>query len=147
MKVVPFPDITRHDGVRNFGVRFPLKSNKPDLGPKLYCAQSSIDAAGYGTTKLHIDAADAINIMVHCGSDYTRSPEGTPASFRLNLTRSLRHMLIVFHMHQGEALWTIYPPKSSHIVREYCYEILAKLESRPGKEKTVEDVKKYLDDP
>src|SRR5690606_14049449 len=35
----------------------------PDLGPKMYNAYPSPTGPKMGTTKLHLDAADAINVM------------------------------------------------------------------------------------
>ncbi|EIW54906.1 uncharacterized protein TRAVEDRAFT_130980, partial [Trametes versicolor FP-101664 SS1] len=68
MKAVPMPSYTRHDGVRNFPAHYPdptrpLKSQKPDFGPKLYSATE--DTTHVGSTKLHLDVTSAVNILVY----------------------------------------------------------------------------------
>lgn len=59
------PDLTRPDGALNLASHVPVDGHKSFLGPHLYCAYRSEDKDGVGTTKLHIEAMDAINIMVH----------------------------------------------------------------------------------
>lgn len=84
INAVPAPDYIRHDGMLNIAAHFDINDNAPDLGtlhsfsdyglsipaynlfigPKLYAALESSELPGYhGTTRLHADAADAINIM------------------------------------------------------------------------------------
>lgn len=74
--MLPMPDFTRPDGALNYASRLPTNGNKPDLGPHLYCAYRGEDKDGIGTTKLHIEALDAINIMVyasdHLGAQVSR---------------------------------------------------------------------------
>lgn len=59
------PDLTRPDGVLNLASRLPTNGYRPVLGPQLYCAYSSSDESTLGTTKLHVDVIDALNILVH----------------------------------------------------------------------------------
>jgi lysine-specific demethylase 3 len=76
MTNIPLPDFTRRNGALNLASRIPPGSNNPVLGPKLYCSQRSQDAKGWGTLKLHVGAADMINIMMHA-SDYQNKPVST----------------------------------------------------------------------
>ncbi|KAI0689623.1 hypothetical protein C8T65DRAFT_588529 [Cerioporus squamosus] len=55
-------DLVRSDGVLNLSAHYPTQALMPDLGPKLYSAMGSEDDS-YGTTKLHLDVTDAINIL------------------------------------------------------------------------------------
>jgi lysine-specific demethylase 3 len=80
MDAVPFGDVSRLDGVLNLASHFPINGVAPDLGayqpsyelfltrslgPKMYIAYRSVeDDYHQGSTKLHIDVTDAINIMV-----------------------------------------------------------------------------------
>ncbi|OLL23307.1 Lysine-specific demethylase 3A [Neolecta irregularis DAH-3] len=65
-QALPFPSYTRRTGYYNLNSRFPPDYLVPDLGPKMYIAYpSSDDIGGKGTTNLHLDMTDAINIMVH----------------------------------------------------------------------------------
>ncbi|KAJ1798229.1 hypothetical protein LPJ59_002631 [Coemansia sp. RSA 2399] len=94
MSALPFPEYTRRNGRFNMAARLPSDHVPPDLGPKMYCAYaSSEDAGGVGTTNLHCDAADAVNIMAHCGP----LAEGAPAA----------------------AVWDIYPSESAGAIREF----------------------------
>ncbi|KAK3723792.1 hypothetical protein QZH41_007105 [Actinostola sp. cb2023] len=67
MDHIPLPDYTRRDGLRNLVARLPTFFVKPDLGPKMYNAYGSAAHPTEGTTNLHIDMSDAVNIMVYVG--------------------------------------------------------------------------------
>jgi len=65
-KGVPMPNYARRDGVLNIASHFPSNTVMPDLGPKLYIALATNDEEGSkGSTRLHMDMADGVNIMVH----------------------------------------------------------------------------------
>lgn len=72
---LPFPEYTRRKGFFNLASWFPPQYLPPDLGPKLYCAGASSDGPGrQGTTVLHMDMTDAINIMTWAGERPTDRP-------------------------------------------------------------------------
>jgi hypothetical protein len=63
---VPMPDYTRRDGCSNISSLFPKNANGPDLGPKMYNAWPGEHSKGKkGTTCLHMDVADAVNILLY----------------------------------------------------------------------------------
>ncbi|KAF5357688.1 hypothetical protein D9758_007482 [Tetrapyrgos nigripes] len=63
-KAVPVPNYVRRDGTLNISSHFPTNAIAPDLGPKMYNAMgSSCDIGSMGSTRLHMDMADAVNIM------------------------------------------------------------------------------------
>jgi [histone H3]-dimethyl-L-lysine9 demethylase len=85
-KGVPIPNYCRRDGVLNIASHFPSNTVMPDLGmwtsilvfvwsiddvasikgPKMYVALATTDEEGSkGSTRLHMDMADGVNIMVH----------------------------------------------------------------------------------
>ncbi|KAJ1984292.1 hypothetical protein H4R34_000760 [Dimargaris verticillata] len=71
MQALPFPEYTQRDGQLNLASRLPQCFIPPDLGPKMYTAYGSDDGIkGKGTTNLHLDMADAVNLMVHCSPDF-----------------------------------------------------------------------------
>lgn len=84
-ETVPAPDYVRRDGVGNVGSHFPSNTIAPDLGPKMYNAlASNLSEGSKGTTKLHMDMADAVNIMT-----YTElCPDGTPGCAAWDLFRA-----------------------------------------------------------
>jgi lysine-specific demethylase 3 len=67
MKNVPLPEYTRRNGRLNLAARLPDRIVKPDLGPKMYNAYGSAAYPHEGTTNLHLDMSDAVNIMVYVG--------------------------------------------------------------------------------
>ncbi|KAJ2661520.1 hypothetical protein IWW48_002388 [Coemansia sp. RSA 1200] len=80
MEALPFPAYTRRDGRLNMAARLPPDHVPPDLGPKMYCAYASSDGAGgAGTTNLHCDAADAVNIMAYAAPLPPSAPADTGA--------------------------------------------------------------------
>ncbi|PIA12884.1 Clavaminate synthase-like protein [Coemansia reversa NRRL 1564] len=93
---LPFPEYTHRDGVFNLAARLPATAVPPDLGPKMYCAYGSSDAkGGFGTTNLHCDMADAVNIMAYA----------SPISHSDRVTAA--------------AVWDIFPPHVVDPLREY----------------------------
>ncbi|KAF4566486.1 hypothetical protein EYR36_011913 [Pleurotus pulmonarius] len=64
---LPVPMYTNEDGSLNLAAMYPLDYKcKPDLGPKIYAAMASKqDDDHHGSTRLHMDMADAVNIMAH----------------------------------------------------------------------------------
>lgn len=67
MKSLPLPDYTKRNGKYNLASRLPEFFVKPDLGPKMYNAYGSASHPTKGTTNLHLDISDAVNVMVYVG--------------------------------------------------------------------------------
>ncbi|KDQ49873.1 hypothetical protein JAAARDRAFT_89483, partial [Jaapia argillacea MUCL 33604] len=94
IRAVPFADYTRPDGCHNLAAHFPLNALRSDLGPKMYNAYA--DKTRQGTTVLHLDAADAINILLYA----TPFANGLP----------------------GGALWHIFAARDTPALRCYLRE-------------------------
>ncbi|KAF4602128.1 hypothetical protein EYR40_005332 [Pleurotus pulmonarius] len=72
---VPVPNYVRRDGVMNIASHFPYNTISPDLGPKMYNAYTSTSNPGSkGTTRLHMDMSDAVNIMTYAAPTITGEP-------------------------------------------------------------------------
>lgn len=69
MANLPIKQYTCRDGKLNLASYLPDLYLKPDLGPKMYIAYSSADTPKDGTTSLHIDISDAVNIMMYVGGE------------------------------------------------------------------------------
>ncbi|KAJ1642817.1 hypothetical protein LPJ64_005363 [Coemansia asiatica] len=70
MDALPFKPYTQPGGKLNMAARLTPECLPPDLGPKMYCAYGSSDAkGGFGTTNLHCDMADAVNIMAYAAGN------------------------------------------------------------------------------
>ncbi|KAJ7243114.1 hypothetical protein B0H12DRAFT_1014187, partial [Mycena haematopus] len=71
---VPIPNYVRRDGVLNIAAHFAKNALPPDLGPKMYNAYANprgTASGSNGSTALHMDMSDALNIMMYAakGSD------------------------------------------------------------------------------
>lgn len=94
-RAVPVPNYVRRDGALNIASHFPSNTVAPDLGPKMYNAMSSFESAGSkGSTRLHMDMADAVNIMTYASI----TPDGKPGCavwdlFRAQDAEKLRNFL------------------------------------------------------
>lgn len=67
MKVLPLSEYTHRNGRLNLASRLPHCFVRPDLGPKMYNAYGSAHHPNKGTTNLHLDISDAVNVMVYVG--------------------------------------------------------------------------------
>ncbi|XP_055852325.1 lysine-specific demethylase 3B isoform X1 [Episyrphus balteatus] len=67
MSALPLPEYTLRTGGLNIASRLPAIFVPPDLGPKMYNAYGSALHPDKGTTNLHLDISDAVNIMVYVG--------------------------------------------------------------------------------
>ncbi|KAI5790605.1 hypothetical protein DFH27DRAFT_570624 [Peziza echinospora] len=113
---VPSPEYSTRLGWLNLASRGPVGWVRPDLGPKMYCAYPAVDflpkervegqkVVVKGTTNLHLDMTDAVNIMVYTSPIpqptpkhfYPPPPEGEPIG----------------------AIWDIFPPSTAARLREY----------------------------
>ncbi|KAH9907650.1 uncharacterized protein BXZ73DRAFT_60386 [Epithele typhae] len=62
---VPTRDVAALNGVKNLAAHFDRSGCPPDLGPKMYVAYGNPHSS-HGTTKLHLDFTDAVNLMTFC---------------------------------------------------------------------------------
>ncbi|XP_058801148.1 lysine-specific demethylase 3A-like isoform X2 [Phymastichus coffea] len=67
MKCIPLSEYTHRFGRLNLPSRLPATFVRPDLGPKMYIAYGSSIHPDKGTTNLHLDVSDAVNVMVYVG--------------------------------------------------------------------------------
>lgn len=67
MNVLPLGEYTQRNGKLNLASRLPECFVRPDLGPKMYNAYGSAICPNKGTTNLHLDISDAVNVMVYVG--------------------------------------------------------------------------------
>lgn len=97
IRCLPIPDYTTPSGPLNLASSMPPEYVPSDLGPKMYCAFASHDSLG--TTNLHMDMADAVNIMMYRSNTSTK--------------------------HYG-AIWDIYSPGAAQALRFYLFDHAAK---------------------
>ncbi|KAI5823553.1 hypothetical protein K523DRAFT_357552 [Schizophyllum commune Tattone D] len=117
MDAVPVPSYIRRDGVMNISSHFPTNTIAPDLGPKMYNAQASSTREGSkGSTRLHMDMADALNIMTYAAPT---ADENIPAG----------------------AAWDIFRPEDSATIRDFMRRALHRTNTDP-----IHSQHYYLDD-
>ncbi|KAJ7843543.1 Clavaminate synthase-like protein [Mycena olivaceomarginata] len=84
MEAVPVANHVRRDGIANIAAYFPGNGVAPDLGPKMYNAHGNINDAATASTRLHMDMADALNILMHAEP----LPDGKPGGAAWDLFRA-----------------------------------------------------------
>lgn len=67
LEALPLPEYSHRDGVFNIVSQLPDFFTRPDLGPKMYNAYGSALTPTVGSTNLHLDISDAVNLMVYVG--------------------------------------------------------------------------------
>ncbi|KAI9274696.1 hypothetical protein BDA99DRAFT_533313 [Phascolomyces articulosus] len=73
MRILPVKEYCTVDGSFNLSNRLPKEYLPPDLGPKMFIAYGSDQGEhSVGTTKLHCDMADAVNVMCHANKSDDR---------------------------------------------------------------------------
>ncbi|KAI9429749.1 hypothetical protein BJY52DRAFT_1133757 [Lactarius psammicola] len=73
---LPFPHLTRLNGRDNLAAHFPDDAGlPPDLGPKVYFALAAMQN-DHGSTRLHCDLTDAVNVCVFAAQKSNGSPGG-----------------------------------------------------------------------
>lgn len=65
MTSLPLPHYTARNGRFNLASHLPDHFVTPDLGPKMYSAYGQASHFREGSTNLHLDISDAVNVMVH----------------------------------------------------------------------------------
>ncbi|KAG5456821.1 MAG: jmjC domain-containing histone demethylation protein 2B [Olpidium bornovanus] len=106
MSALPYPEYTRPNGHLNLVSYLPKEFSPPDLGPKMYNAYAAqeLDATvrrgSVGTTCLHLDMADAVNLMVHVGPDEDSENNDGESD-------------------QVGAVWDIFPADKLDVLREF----------------------------
>jgi lysine-specific demethylase 3 len=122
MAALPLTDYTDRNGRLNLAARLPNNFVKPDLGPKMYIAYGSGLHLDKGTTNLHLDISDAVNVMVHVGV-----PKDVDNTEHMNAVReAIRDsdcdtITIKKVMEKGEkagALWHIYNSRDADKIRD-----------------------------
>ncbi|XP_053318230.1 lysine-specific demethylase 3B [Spea bombifrons] len=150
MENLPLPEYTKRDGRLNLASRLPSYFVRPDLGPKMYNAYGLITAEDrrVGTTNLHLDVSDAVNVMVYVGI-----PVGENA-YDEEVLKTIEEgdadEVTKKRIHEGKekpgALWHIYAAKDAEKIRE----LLRKVGDEQGQENPpdhdpIHDQSWYLD--
>ncbi|CAN9514912.1 unnamed protein product [Ophioblennius macclurei] len=158
MDNLPLPEYTKRDGRLNLAARLPNFFVRPDLGPKMYNAYGLISTEDrkVGTTNLHLDVSDAVNVMVYVGiphgegnheqeADISGRPEVMTTIEEGDVDEMTKRKVYEGREKPG-ALWHIYAAKDAEKIRE----LLRKVGEEQGQENPpdhdpIHDQSWYLD--
>ena len=124
---LPLSDYTRREGQYNLASFMPDYFLQPDLGPKMYIAYGSPLYPEYGSTNLHMDMSDAVNLMVYVGipqdgnNDETVR-EGLKAVDEAGCDVAMKNRIRVEGLRVG-ALWHIFHPRDADRIRDFLNKV------------------------
>ncbi|XP_072295153.1 lysine-specific demethylase 3B isoform X2 [Eucyclogobius newberryi] len=150
MDNLPLPEYTKRDGRLNLAARLPNFFVRPDLGPKMYNAYglTATEDRKVGTTNLHLDVSDAVNVMVYVGIPQgdKESEQEVIATIEEGDVDEMTKRRIYEGKDKPGALWHIYAAKDAEKIRE----LLRKVGDEQGQENPsdhdpIHDQSWYLD--
>ena len=127
MHHLPLSDYTRREGRYNLASFMPDYFLQPDLGPKMYIAYGSPLYPEYGSTNLHMDMSDAVNLMVYVGipqdgnNDETVR-EGLKAVDEAGCDIAMKNRIRNHGVRVG-ALWHIFHPRDADKIRDFLNKV------------------------
>ena len=127
MSHLPLSDYTSRQGRYNLASFMPDFFLQPDLGPKMYIAYGSPLYPEYGSTNLHMDMSDAVNLMVYVGipqdgnNDETVR-EGLKAVDEAGCDMAMKKRVREEGVRVG-ALWHIFHPRDADKIRDFLNKV------------------------
>lgn len=122
MKSLPLGDYTKRNGKFNLASRLPEYFVKPDLGPKMYNAYGSAEHPTKGTTNLHLDISDAVNVMVHVGIPKDECDDALIKEAYRSIDEAgcdiLQRRRVREKNNLPGAIWHIYSPRDANKIRD-----------------------------
>ncbi|KAL0974001.1 hypothetical protein UPYG_G00214130 [Umbra pygmaea] len=158
MENLPLPEYTKRDGRLNLASRLPDFFVRPDLGPKMYNAYglTETEDRSVGTTNLHLDVSDAVNVMVYVGipeveGEHVKETEihgckEVLATIEEGDVDEMTKRRVYEAKEKPGALWHIYSARDAEKIRE----LLRKVGEEQGQENPpdhdpIHDQSWYLD--
>jgi lysine-specific demethylase 3 len=120
---IPMSKFTDREGALNMAHHLPAHFSKPDLGPKMYIAYSSVDTPKAATTNLHMDISDAVNVLTYVAP--VKTPE-FKAKIRHILSEELKcgkEQLDRLDKETPGAIWHLYRPEDSNKLRSFIAKV------------------------
>uniref|UniRef100_A0A8C8RM69 Probable JmjC domain-containing histone demethylation protein 2C n=1 Tax=Pelusios castaneus TaxID=367368 RepID=A0A8C8RM69_9SAUR len=128
LKSLPLPEYCNPEGRFNLASHLPGFFVRPDLGPRL-CSAYGVAAAkdhDIGTTNLHIEVSDVVNILVYVGiakGNGVLSKSGVLKKFEEEDLDDLLKKRLKDSSELPGALWHIYAGKDADKIREFLQKI------------------------
>ena len=126
MSNLPIAEYTLREGSLNLVSTLPSLFLKPDLGPKLYIAYSSAETPREGTTNLHVDISDALNLMIYVGeskSETNHKHNDKEVLSRVLMSSNCDKQQLDRYLN-GErpgAIWHLFRPQDADKIRTFLY--------------------------
>lgn len=151
MKGLPMPEYTLRTGHLNIASCLPKMFVPPDLGPKMYNAYGSAFHPDKGTTNLHLDISDAVNIMVYVGipedSDSKSQVSASHKAIAMGGCEFLTRARVQNKNVVAGALWHIFPARDADKIRDLLNRVtLEKGYRLEPDHDPIHDQNWYLDD-
>uniref|UniRef100_A0A4W3JU89 Lysine-specific demethylase n=1 Tax=Callorhinchus milii TaxID=7868 RepID=A0A4W3JU89_CALMI len=150
MNNLPLPEYTKRNGRLNLASRLPNYFVRPDLGPKMYNAYGLITTEDrkVGTTNLHLDVSDAVNVMVYVGVPIGENNHEDEVMKTIeegdvdDVTKKRIHK----SKEKPGALWHIYAAKDAEKIRELLRKVSEEQgQDNPPDHDPIHDQSWYLD--
>uniref|UniRef100_A0A8B9R3A3 Probable JmjC domain-containing histone demethylation protein 2C n=1 Tax=Anas platyrhynchos TaxID=8839 RepID=A0A8B9R3A3_ANAPL len=128
LKSLPLPEYCSPEGKLNLASHLPGFFVRPDLGPRL-CSAYGVAATkdhDIGTTNLHIEVSDVVNILVYVGiakGNGVLSKSGVLKKFEEEDLDDLLRKRLKDSSELPGALWHIYAGKDADKIREFLQKI------------------------
>ncbi|XP_075144805.1 lysine demethylase 3 [Haematobia irritans] len=151
MRGLPMPEYTLRTGNLNIASCLPKMFVPPDLGPKMYNAYGSAFHPDKGTTNLHLDISDAVNIMVYVGipedSDSKSQISASHKAIAMGGCEFLTRARVQNKNVVPGALWHIFPARDADKIRDLLNRVtLEKGYRLEPDHDPIHDQNWYLDD-
>ncbi|ERE92057.1 putative JmjC domain-containing histone demethylation protein 2C [Cricetulus griseus] len=128
LRSLPLPEYCNPEGKFNLASHLPGFFVRPDLGPRL-CSAYGVAAAkdhDIGTTNLHVEASDVVNILVYVGiakGNGVLSKAGILKKFEEEELDDILRKRLKDSSEMPGALWHIYAGKDLDKIREFLQKI------------------------
>lgn len=148
MDAIPFAKYTKRNGAFNLVNRLPECFIKPDLGPKMYSAYGLATCPIVGTTNLHLDISDAINVMIYAGTPEDAIDSDIDNYIETAIEKSDCDLFKKKHLKENNkragAIWHIYKPNDADEIRRFLH-IIARERNIKNCDDPIHDQDWYLD--
>ncbi|XP_054261083.1 lysine-specific demethylase 3A-like [Macrosteles quadrilineatus] len=148
MAALPVGEYTKRTGQLNLPARLPKYFARPDLGPKMYIAYGSAIHPTKGTTNLHLDISDAVNVMVYVGipKDINRDKFIKEAYQAIDEACVEVQMRRRVRVEMPGAIWHIYSARDANKIRHLLSRVAKERKIKLGRHQDpIHDQNWYLD--
>ncbi|XP_059803336.1 probable JmjC domain-containing histone demethylation protein 2C isoform X3 [Hypanus sabinus] len=147
MKNLPLPQYCNPEGSLNLASRLPSFFIQPDLGPKLCGVYGRATVDEHGTTNLHLDVADVVNVLVYTGVPEENGNNHGAAILKQTeeeIDENTKSRLKNIDEIPG-ALWHIFSSKDTNKIREFLQKVNEELGQESSEHDPLHDQVCYLD--